>query len=62
MIERLVAGRDVDVEDAELRVLEGHVMPRFLRQRNLGHNRGDGRNEEEAKPGRNAAKAFRETA
>jgi hypothetical protein len=25
------------------------VMPRFLRQRNLGHNRGNGRNEEEAK-------------
>jgi hypothetical protein len=37
-------------------------MPRFLRQRNLGHNRSHGRNEEEAKPGRNAAKAFRETA
>ena len=48
MIERLVAGRDVDVEDAELRVLEGHAMPRFFRQRNLGDKGCGGRKEKEA--------------
>jgi hypothetical protein len=48
MIERLVTRRDVDVEDAELRVLEGHAMARLLRDRNLGNDGCDGRNEEEA--------------
>jgi hypothetical protein len=62
MIERFVTGWDVDVEDAELRVLERHVMPRFLRHRNLGSDGGDHGENDEANPARNAAKAFRKTA